>query len=299
MSPPRLVIAGNLLVDDLVFADGTTRMGEAGGAVLYAACSASLWSSDVACLSRCGDDYPPLALQALRNRGVDLSGVQPLGRAGGRTWLLYEGTQWRMVPRLHGPSHEGVSPSPSDVPERFRQARALHICPMPFSCQQELRAFWPDDAFISLDPHVPLREETLDSYRPLLARIDALFLGDSELELTASDGNPISVLRRLRGGRLRYVAWKRGAAGGTLYDAQSDSLISWRPRAESVVDPTGCGDSFAGSFVTAILDGEALPAALERAVTTASFTLAGWGAEALLATDEAAAKARLRSYRAM
>ena len=32
-----LVIAGNLLVDDLVFQSGQTRMGEPGGAVLYAA----------------------------------------------------------------------------------------------------------------------------------------------------------------------------------------------------------------------------------------------------------------------
>ena len=33
---PDLVVLGNLLVDDIVFADGRTRMGEAGGATLYA-----------------------------------------------------------------------------------------------------------------------------------------------------------------------------------------------------------------------------------------------------------------------
>ena len=35
--PPDLVLAGNLLVDDIVLADGTTLLGEPGGAVLHAA----------------------------------------------------------------------------------------------------------------------------------------------------------------------------------------------------------------------------------------------------------------------
>ena len=40
---PALVVLGNLLVDDVVFPDGSTRMGQPGGAVLYAALGARLW----------------------------------------------------------------------------------------------------------------------------------------------------------------------------------------------------------------------------------------------------------------
>jgi len=40
---PDLVVLGNLLVDDMVFPDGRTRMAEPGGATLYAALGASLW----------------------------------------------------------------------------------------------------------------------------------------------------------------------------------------------------------------------------------------------------------------
>lgn len=295
---PRLLIAGNLLVDDLVFADGRTRMGEAGGAVLYAALSASLWSSQVACLSRCGSDYPQSALAALRERGVDLSGVRPLGSAGGRTWLLYEGTQWRMVPRLGGPSHEEVSPAPSEVPAEWSRADAVHLAPMPLSCQEALCERFAESKFLSLDPHVPIREDTLPRFAPLLRRIDALFLAEEELELGARDAPPLSVLRRLRGGRLRYIAWKRGAAGGLLYDAHADRLIPWAARADAIVDPTGCGDAFAASFVTAILDGEDAAAAIERGLVGASFALAGWGASALLGASRDAAHARLRRFRA-
>ena len=38
---PDLVMMGNLLVDDIVLQDGTTLMGEPGGAILHAALAAS------------------------------------------------------------------------------------------------------------------------------------------------------------------------------------------------------------------------------------------------------------------
>lgn len=297
MSAPRLVIAGNLLVDDVVFADGRTRMGEAGGAVLYAASSASLWDGDIGCLSRLGDDYPQAALATLQSRGVRAEGVRSLGRAGGRTWLLYEGTQWRMVPRLGRPSHEDVSPGAEDIPATWRTARALHLAPMPFACQEALRSAFPDETFVSLDPHLPISEATLPRFLPLLARVDALFVGEDEIDLPALRDSPRQSLRRLCEGRLRYIAWKRGAAGGLLYDAHRDTLTPWSARAAQVVDPTGCGDSFAASFVTALLDGEDARAALDRGIVGASFALAGWGASALLSSDGEMARARLREWR--
>jgi sugar/nucleoside kinase (ribokinase family) len=297
LNAPRLVIAGNLLVDDLVFADGRTRMGEAGGAVLYAALAASLWSDGVGCLSRLGLDYPDAALLGLRERGVDLGGVRALGRNGVRTWLLYEGSQWRMVPRLGDVTHVDVSPAPSDVPPEWRGAAAVHIAPMPLACQTALAAIWPDDTFLSLDPHVPIREDTLPLFAPLLSRIDALFVSQDELLLGAPEAPPLDVLRRLRGGRLRYVAWKRGPAGGLLYDARADRLTPWRARAEAVVDPTGCGDAFAASFVTAILDGESAERAVERGIVGARLALSGWGASALLEADRVAANHELERLR--
>ena len=39
---PSIVLLGNLLVDDVVHADGTTRMGQAGGALLYGALGATV-----------------------------------------------------------------------------------------------------------------------------------------------------------------------------------------------------------------------------------------------------------------
>ena len=99
---PDLVLLGNLLVDDVVFADGRTRMGEPGGAMLYAAHAAALWGACVGCVSLQGDDYPAAALEALRARGVLLDGVHPLraspsSSARGSPQRTSRGTQERMA----------------------------------------------------------------------------------------------------------------------------------------------------------------------------------------------------------
>src|SRR5262249_61376133 len=42
---PSIVLLGNLLVDDVVLADGTTRMGQPGGSLLYNALAAPVLDS--------------------------------------------------------------------------------------------------------------------------------------------------------------------------------------------------------------------------------------------------------------
>ena len=58
MTTPSIVLLGNLLVDDVVLPDGTTHMGQAGGALLYAAVAATLWDARPGLVSVVGDDYP-------------------------------------------------------------------------------------------------------------------------------------------------------------------------------------------------------------------------------------------------
>ena len=295
---PSIVLLGNLLVDDVVFADGTTRMGQAGGALLYGALGATLWESRPGLVSVLGDDYPAQALEKLQQRGVDLAGVQPLGRSGVRTWLLYEGDARRLIHRLGCPTHEEVSPSPALIPSEWTAARAFHLAPMPFDVQRELltalRAHRP--AFISVDPHLPVTEETLPEWREALADADAFFPGEDELLLDGAHADPHRVLPRLVNGRLRFVVFKRGAKGGVLYDAHDERFYSWDARSVVVVDQTGAGDAFGAGLILAHLEGLSIEACLERAVVTASFAVAGWGPEALLAATRADADARLRQW---
>ena len=297
-----LVLLGNLLVDDVVFADGRTRMAQPGGAILYASLAAALWGARVGCVSLLGNDYPPSALEALRGRGIALDGVHPLGTDGVRTWLLYEGGVRRVVHRLGCPSHEAVSPMPEHVPAAWRRARAFHLAPMPFATQRtliEAIRSWeqPDSpALISLDPHLPLNESTFDEWRALLALVDVFLPSDDEMHWADAAKDP-AAFARLASGRLRHILWKQGVSGGTLYDAKNRRASHWQAGGAPAQDPTGAGDAFMAGFVTATLEGTELGEALRRAAVTAEFAIQAWGPDGLLRATRDEAKARLAAWR--
>jgi len=295
---PDLVVIGNLLIDDAVFPDGRTFMREPGGACLYVSLSAALWGARTAVVSVRGDDYPVAALDAMLTRGIDLSGVRELEGPGLRTWLLYEAAGRRVLHHLGLPSHEEVSPEPRHVPTHCLGARAFHLAPMPFARQAELvRALAPRrEAGLSLDPHEPVTEKSLGAWREVLEHVDMFFLSEDELLLEEVDDDPRAAVRRLTGGRLRFVAFKRGARGGLLYDARSGSFIEWPPVPRLTGDPTGCGDAFAGGFLAAVLGGADVPEALDHGAISVSFCLEDWGARGLMRATSEEARRRLREW---
>ncbi len=299
---PDLVLLGNLLIDDVVLADGSTRLAQPGGAMLYSSLAAVLWGSPTGCVSVQGDDYPESMLAELRARGVLLDGIRRLGANGIRTWLLHEGVLRRVVHRLGCPAHEDVSPRPDDIPPAWRRARAFHLAPMPLATQRDLvlaiRAWESPDApaFISVDPHVLVTPDTLAAWRELLAHVDAFFPSDDEMRLPGATGDPAGVLGSLASGRLRYVFGKRGASGGVLYDAHKQQLHEWPALTPASVEPTGAGDAFMAGFVTAILAGLTTDDALRRAAVTAGFAIAGVGPAGLLDATRARAEAVLSAW---
>jgi sugar/nucleoside kinase (ribokinase family) len=306
VAAPDLVVLGNLLVDDVVFPDGRTRMGEPGGATLYASLAAALWGTRTGLVSLRGSQYPAWALDALHARGVDLDGVHTIDGNGLRTWLLYEGRRRRVVHHLDGPTHEQVSPTLEHVPPAWRAAATFHLAPMPFELQArvvaELRGV--TGARISLDPHLAVRAGTMERWRTVLPEVDLLFV--SEDELLTGDEDPSSVAGQLAGGRLALVLFKRGARGGVACDLRAGihsrreppdiRLLEWPGMAVRVVDPTGSGDAFAAGLLAGLMRGDPLERALRRGVVSASFALEEWGCAGLLHATPQQAEGRLREW---
>ena len=63
---------------------------------------------------------------------------------------------------------------------------------MPFDSQRALLTALRggERSFISVDPHLPVTEETLDEWREALATVDAFLLGEDELLLEGAQANP-------------------------------------------------------------------------------------------------------------
>jgi sugar/nucleoside kinase (ribokinase family) len=296
IAPPELVLVGNLLVDDIVLAGGGTLLGEPGGAVLHAALAASLWNCRTGIVSVTGSDYPQAALDTLAARDVDLSGIRPLGKPGGRAWLLHEPSARRVIHHLDSPAHADVSPTPADIPTGWTTARGIHLAPMPLACQIELAQSLgdgPERPFISLDPFELLLDETIERWREPLGLVDGFFAGEDDLRLS---GDEQAIVQDLAGDRLRLLVLKRAAQGGSLVDLHTGQKHGWLPRVDGVVDVTGAGDAFAGGFLAGWLGVGDLAQGIAQGVVSASFALEDWGSRGLARATPQEARGRLADW---
>lgn len=289
---PDLVVAGNLVLDDIVYENGATRMARPGGAALYFALGAALWDRPVGLLAVAGENYPVEVLEELERRGVDLSGVCRHPGSGLRTWLFYEGRLRRVVHRLDSPPHAEMSPRASQLPAHWHP-RAVHLAPMPLDIQAEWLANESEPGFlVSVDPFQLIDDRTMERCRDTFSQAKVLLLSEDELVVDGALDQPGPLLRRLASGALEFILFKRGARGGIVFDRRNDRLTSWPPQTSTVAEPTGAGDAFAGGLLAGLAWGEPMASALERAIVSASFALEGVCADGLLAATSQHANLR-------
>jgi len=288
---------GNLTIDDLVFADGTTKWCVPGGNSLYAALGMAIWGVRPAIVARYGDDYPVNTVRANR---VDLS----LARKGGltlRNWGLYEedGSRHFIFRRATRDWLE-FCPKVSDLDDG--PYPHCHLGPLPWHLQSDfvaglrqrgakLISVDVDDRRLSeIDQHaLKAMLVQIDVFLPSRQDVAALFPGVSDL-----DG-----LRRLRDldSRIKVIGIKRGADGVIMHSAGDRDYFTLPAIASDVVDATGAGDSFCGGFLVGYAEtGNAIDAALRGSVS-ASFAVAGLGTSRLAEAEASEAYSRLAALR--
>ncbi len=110
---------------------------------------------------------------------------------------------------------------------------------------------------VSFDPNcrkeimgLPGMREALDH---VLGRADLFLPSGPELLLFTKAQEERAAVRELLGRGIRGVVLKRGPAGASWHAADGDLSVAGHPVEE--IDPTGAGDCFGATFVTAWLEG--------------------------------------------
>jgi glucosamine--fructose-6-phosphate aminotransferase (isomerizing) len=298
---PRVIVVGDLTLDDVVLPDGTTHMASIGGDCLYAALGARLWEPNVGIVTRRGDDFPRERLRDLEKLGICLDGVVDVPGPTIRNWVIYELDGRRNWIYRTAPSRlVEVAVRPEDVPRSWLSAHpspVVHVAAMPIDAAERIVASVRRqalDAVIMLDTH----EDYVRGYRDRLLRLAAsvdVFLPSREelVDLVGFD-DPPRALRELwpkKGGPL--VVAKMGKDGVLLWDKDRSAVVSLDAAPARIADVTGAGDAFCGGFAAGIAQGLDPLEAGRRGTVSAAFATEGVGSLALSSVTPADAAARL------
>jgi sugar/nucleoside kinase (ribokinase family) len=197
---------------------------------------------------------------------------------------------------------DALSPSPGEVPPAYREARAVHLCPLDFvSHLHLLTAFRAAGATtLTADPSAGYSTPTCQkNLRSLLEGVTAFL--PSERKLRALFWGHTYDLWEMMSAVGSYgcevVVTKRGAGGQAVYDVNGNHRWEIPAYPARRADPSGAGDAFCGGFLAGFKrTSDPLQAALHGNVA-ASLSVEGSGAFYPLAVLEGLAEARLEALK--
>ena len=273
-----------------------------GGAAVHFAMAASFFD-DVRVVGPVGEDFGEPQLEVLRQRGVDVSDVERV--PGGRTFFWHGEYGWDLNSRDTLDTQlgvfEGFAPKLSSD---SRSSDVLFLANIQPDLQREVRAQLPDARFVALDSMNLWIDIARDSLVQAIESVDCVILNDAELRQLTGKPNLFSAAREVLSWGPRVIVAKQGEYGAALVTAESFFSLPAFPL-ESVIDPTGAGDTFAGGFVGYIaqrlrseeLSDGLLRAAMANGTTLASFNVEEFGTERVVRLTEQEIVARVQELR--
>ncbi len=224
-----------------------------GGAAVHFALAAAFFD-EVRVVGPVGDDFGERELAVLSERGVDIADIERV--AGGKTFFWRGEYGWDLNSRETRDTQLGVFDGfQPKLSERSRRSDVLFLANIQPDLQREVRAQLPDARFVALDSMNLWIEIARDSLVAAIESVDCVILNDAELRQLTGKPNLVSAAREVlswkpsagRRGPSVIIA-KQGEYGAALVTRESFFALPAYPL-ETVIDPTGAGDTFAGGFV--------------------------------------------------
>jgi len=217
-----------------------------GGSASYASVAASFFGP-VNLVGVIGNDFPDKHKQLFASRKIDLAGLE---LADGETFAWSGEYEVNMNNRktlsVALNVFEKFEPK---LPEAYRATPYVLLGNIAPSLQRMVCKQVVKPKFVvadTMDLWISIAREDLVE---LLKEVDMLILNDSEAKQLTEDDNLIRAGKKIVAMGPRYVAVKKGEHGCLLFGKNGEFFSTGAFPLETIHDPTGAGDCFAGGFI--------------------------------------------------
>jgi sugar/nucleoside kinase (ribokinase family) len=272
-----------------------------GGAGSHFSLAASVFTP-VRLVGVVGADLPERYLDLLREHGVDLEGLQRVPDGKTFRWAARYEYDMNVAHTLDTQLNVFADFKPR-LPESYRETEFVYLANILPRLQLDVLDQVRRPKFVGLDSmnFWIANPETRADLARVIERVDAVFMNDAEIRQYTGTYNLFEAARRLLAQGPRVVLMKKGEHGAVAVSDDGIFVAAAYPL-ETVKDPTGAGDSFAGGFMGRLAQtGDTTWEGIKRAMVfgsvIASFAVEDFGVNGLLAMTRERIEERFETLR--
>jgi sugar/nucleoside kinase (ribokinase family) len=294
-----------LVVGSVAFDAVSTPFGERermlGGSATHFSLSASFFT-DVRVVGVVGHDFGEEEMRVFAARGVNTDDLERVEDGKTFFWRGKYDFDLNVAQTLDTQLNVFADFKPK-LSEESRRARMVFLGNIQPLLQSEVREQVRGAELVALDTMNYWISSVPDEVRTAIQGVDVVIINDAEARQLASEPNIIKAARKILSWGPRALVVKRGEYGAAMFTKETYFAIPAYPL-ESVFDPTGAGDTFAGGFMGYLASHDQIDeATMRRAVifgsVMASFNVEEFGTERVSRLTHEEINQRFREFKQM
>ena len=241
-----LLVVGSLALDTI-----ETPFGKAertlGGSATFISVAASYFTQPVRLVGVVGGDFPKKELEYFEEREIDLEGLQI--KEEGKTFHWHGKYDYDLNTRESLVTELNVfADFDPIVPETFQKSQYLCLGNIHPALQKKVYQQMQNPKLVVADTMNFWIDGAYDELVDVLQHINVFIINDSEAREISREANLFKAAKKIQALGPKIVIIKKGEHGALLFH-ENELFSAPAYPLESIYDPTGAGDSFAGGFI--------------------------------------------------
>lgn len=292
-----VLVVGSIALDTIA-----TPLGKAknvlGGSAAYSSVSANIFNS-VKLVAVVGQDFPKKYLTLFKNKGIDLEGLQV---EHGETFRWEGEYSWDFSNPKTIATHLNVfAKFNPKIPLSYQKSKYVFLANIDPEIQSKVLDQVSKPKLVACDTMNYWIEKKRKSLLKLLKRVNIFLLNESEAKELTKESNLIKAGKEILKLGPQIIIIKKGEHGVILF-SQKHIFVTPAYLLESVYDPTGAGDTFAGGFMGYLsqckkYNQQALREAVIYGSIMATFTVENFSLDCLKTVTISSVRKRLKKFK--
>jgi sugar/nucleoside kinase (ribokinase family) len=241
-----LLVIGSLALDTI-----ETPFGKAeytlGGSATFISTASSYFTDGVRLVGIVGHDFPAAEIDFLKSKRIDISGLEISKTKKTFHWhgVYHTDMNQRDSITTELNAFEDFDPV---IPEKFRNSEFVCLGNVNPEIQKKVILQLDKPKFVMIDTMNFWIEGKLQQLKETMKLVDMMVINDSEARMLAGEDNLLKAAKKIFAMGPKMLIIKKGEHGALLITKDLIFSVPAFPL-ETVFDPTGAGDTFAGGFM--------------------------------------------------